>query len=189
VQVDLPLPVANAGELAAKAGFGLSCDPEVGRLLAVLAAAVPAGGRILELGTGFGVGTAWMIHGLAGRGDVELITVDHSAEQLTEAARAGWPTYVKILVGDAVESTAANGTFDLIFADAEGGKWDGLDVTIRALRPRGHLLVDDMTPPRFAHELHASKTAEVRQTLLNHPALLAVPIDWASGLILATRHA
>ena len=60
----LPEPVRLAAERAERAGFTMSCDPRTGRLLAVLAAAVPANGRVLELGTGTGAGTAWITHGL-----------------------------------------------------------------------------------------------------------------------------
>lgn len=79
------------------------------------------------------------------------------------------------------------GRFDLIFADAQGGKWEGLDATVAALRPGGQLLVDDMTPGEFADEHHARKTAEVRSRLLGHPDLISVEIAWSSGLILSTR--
>lgn len=47
-----PPLVEEMAAAGAAAGFGLSCEPEVGRLLAVLAAAVPPGGAVLELGTG-----------------------------------------------------------------------------------------------------------------------------------------
>ena len=39
--------------------------------------------------------------------------------------------------------------FDLVFADAPGGKWTGLDSTISALNPGGVLVVDDMDPGRY----------------------------------------
>lgn len=165
----------------------MSCEPGVGAMLAVLAAAVPIGGRILELGTGAGVGTAWLIHGLADRTDVDIVTVDNDPAAAALTAQMPWPPYVRFIVGDAVRITKSQGTFDLIFADAPGGKWDGLDVTISALLPGGHLLVDDMTPPQFASARHERKTTEVRTTILNHPELLSVPIDWASGLILSTK--
>ena len=48
----------------------------MGRLLAALAAAVPSGGRVLEIGTGVGVGLAWLVHGLGARRDVEVVTVE-----------------------------------------------------------------------------------------------------------------
>ena len=64
---------------------------------------------------------------------------------------------------------------------AEGGKWHGLDRTIAALAPGGHLLVDDMsTAPEY--------TAPARETLLAHPDLTAVELACGTGLILATRN-
>jgi predicted O-methyltransferase YrrM len=47
-----PAVVRDAQARAERAGFAMFCDDRVGELLAVLAAAVPRGGRILELGTG-----------------------------------------------------------------------------------------------------------------------------------------
>ena len=72
--ITLPEQVLLATELATQAGFAMSCDPDTGRLLAVLAAAVPSRGRLLELGTGAGVGTAWLTYGLQRTTDVELLT-------------------------------------------------------------------------------------------------------------------
>jgi len=72
VTEELPASVLAAHERAASAGFQLACEVEVGRLLAALAAVVPDGGRVLEIGTGVGTGLAWLVHGLGARRDVEL---------------------------------------------------------------------------------------------------------------------
>lgn len=185
-----PLPdlVAQASTNAVLMGFAMSCDDDVGRLLAVLAAAVPPDGRILELGTGAGVGTAWLVHGLGVRTDVKIITVEIDQVTASAATEAPWPGYVSLIVGDAVEIARSSGLFDLVFADAPGGKWDGLDVTIAALRPGGHLLVDDMSPAAFVDSKHELKTAEVRARILGDPSLASVELAWSTGLILSTRH-
>ena len=183
----LPEPVRLAAERAEHAGFTMSCDPDTGRLLAVLAAAVPANGRVLELGTGTGAGTAWIACGLQGREDVEVVTVEIDAATAAVAARYPWPSWVKLLTGDAVEVTRRAGSFDLIFADAQGGKWEGLDTTIAALRPGGHLFVDDMTPREFMDNHHERNTSQVRARLLDHPDLTSVEVAWSTGLILSTR--
>ena len=62
----MPALVAAATDRARSAGFPLSCEPAVGQLLA---AHLPAGARVLELGTGAGVGTAWIASGLLPRDD------------------------------------------------------------------------------------------------------------------------
>ncbi|MSX82104.1 MAG: SAM-dependent methyltransferase, partial [Actinobacteria bacterium] len=57
-------PVINRiATRAAEIGFDASCDPRTGSMLRTLAANRP-GGRLLELGTGPGVSTAWLLDGM-----------------------------------------------------------------------------------------------------------------------------
>lgn len=170
----VPALVAAATGRARSAGFRLSCDPAVGQLLAVLAAHLPAGARVLELGTGAGVGTAWIASGLLRRADVTVITVERDPQTAALAVGGVWPHFVDLRVGDALGVLGEAGAFDFIFADAPGGKWSGLDRTIAALRPHGLLVVDDMTAtPEWATEQHARQD-EVRQVLLTSPLLTSV---------------
>jgi len=182
-----PPTVTRARRNAERSGFAMSSDDRTGLLLATLAAAVPTGGAVLELGTGMGVGTAWITAGLEGRLDVRIVTVDRE-EPVSLAARDNdWPPTVEFVVGDAESLLPSLGTFDLIFADAQGGKWSGLDRTIGALRPGGFLLVDDMAPqPGWTPE-HRANNERVRVTLNAHPALIACPMDWSTGLVLCVR--
>ena len=183
----LPHLVSAARAAASRAGFELASDDRIGRLLAVLAASVPERGRILELGTGTGVGTAWLVSGLGGRDDVEVVTVESDEELCRLAGSLSWPPYLELVSGDAVERLPSLGTFDLIFADAQGGKWDRLDLTIGALRPGGHLVVDDMTPQEWWDDEQRTKQGDVARTLLAHEDLVSVELDWATGVILSTR--
>jgi demethylmenaquinone methyltransferase/2-methoxy-6-polyprenyl-1,4-benzoquinol methylase len=183
----VPAIVADAYRRAAAAGFAISSELGVGRLLAVLAAAVPHGGRILEIGTGVGAGTAWIVHGLGQRTDVEVVTVDKSAETARVAMQAAWPGFVRMVVADVLTILEGLGTFDLVFADAEGGKWTGLDRTIAAVSPGGHLLVDDMEPAAWTVPQQEAKTRAVREALLRCSDLITVELHSASGIILSTR--
>jgi demethylmenaquinone methyltransferase/2-methoxy-6-polyprenyl-1,4-benzoquinol methylase len=184
-----PARVNAALALAARRDFPYSCDDRVGHLLAVLAATTRPRDRILELGTGCGVGTAWMISGLRDRTDVEVITVELDAALSTAAQELQWPSFVPFVVGDAVEVMPSMGRFDRIFADAVGGKWERLDLTVAALNGSGLLVVDDMTPSDDWSAEQSAQQAEVRIALLSHPALVSCELDWSTGLILATRHA
>src|SRR3954453_21032802 len=131
----------------AAVGFTQSCEADVGRLLAVLVGGVPAGGRVLEIGTGAGYGTAWLTEGLATRSDVEIVSVEIDDARQAAVATDDWPSSVTFVTGDVLELFDSLGTFDLVFADAQGGKWDRLDRTVDALRPAGLLVVDDMRYP------------------------------------------
>lgn len=79
----VPPRAAAARRTAAEADFRKSCSPEVGRLLALTAAARP-GGVVAESGTGSGVGTAWLHSGLAT--DARLVTVERGPELARRAA-------------------------------------------------------------------------------------------------------
>ncbi len=131
----VPERVAAATGRARSAGFDLSCEPAVGGLLAVLAAHLPGGSRILELGTGAGMGTAWLVSGLLPRTDVTVTTVEHDPQTAQLAAQGSWPGFTDLRRGDALDVLREGGGFDLIFADAPGGKHEGLDLTIAALNP------------------------------------------------------
>ena len=173
---------------AERSGFPLSCERPVGQLLAVLAAGVRPGGHVLELGTGAGVGVAWLVRGLGERTDVTVTSIELDPRTAEVAATETWPSFVDLRVADALTflPTAA-GVFDLIFADAAGGKAEGLDLTIAALRPRGVLVVDDMRPAEDWPEDFKVRQDGVRRTLVEHPHLVCVELEHGSGMVLSTR--
>ncbi|MGX6606630.1 O-methyltransferase [Micromonosporaceae bacterium Da 78-11] len=184
-----PPQVTAAVDRSGAAGFTLSSERTTGELLTVLAGAVRPGGRILEIGTGSGVGLGRLVAGLGTRTDVAVHSVELDPEIQALAAAGRWPDFVRLHLGDVLDLYDTLGTFDLIFADAPGGKWHGLDRTIAALTPGGLLLVDDMTPPAWGSAEHQDHTHRVRDTLLGHGGLNAVEIAWSGGLILCSRSA
>jgi predicted O-methyltransferase YrrM len=185
--VTLPDVVEDARHRADATGFAFSSEPAVGALLSCLAASVPSDGRILELGTAVGCGLAWLIHGLGERRDVEVLTVDVDGALQAQTRSAPWPQYVGFRLGDAVDLLPALGTFDLIFADAPGGKTTGLGQTIAALRPGGTLVVDDMDVARHEDAALRRALTEVRQHLLTDVRLVCSELSFSSGVIMAVR--
>lgn len=167
----------------------MSSDDDVGRLLAVLAAGIRSGGRILELGTGAGVGLAWILEGLATRADVEVVSLEQDADLHRRLSSDPWPANVRLVLDDALSVMPELGLFDLIFADAPAGKLEGLDRTIESLSPGGFLVVDDMTE-RPSDPVHASywpKISRLRSELIRHPQLRSVELVWSSGVVLACK--
>ena len=184
-----PSGVREARRRASAAGFGLSSERGVGALLAALAASVPVDGRVLELGTGAGVGLAWLVAGLRGRGDVDVVTVDTDPDLQGMTRSAGWPPFVRFELGDGAALLAAGslGQFSLIFADAPGGKLEGLDDAIAALAPGGFLVVDDMDLARHDDADLCAALVKVGARLTTHPELIAAELAFSSGVILATK--
>jgi demethylmenaquinone methyltransferase/2-methoxy-6-polyprenyl-1,4-benzoquinol methylase len=183
----VPAGVLDSKRLAERLGFSFSCSDEVGRLLATLATSIPQHGRILELGTGAGVGTAWLCYGLGARADAEIVTVELDEALVAEVRNRAWPASVRFVVGDAVAELGALGLFDLVFADAPGGKWERLDLTLAAVGVGGRVLVDDMTPqPEWPPEQRVQQAAVCR-SLVSDPRFTAVEMAWGGGVILAAR--
>ena len=178
----MPVPqiVASLRQRALDAGFSLSSEDATGELLSVLSAAVQPGGRILEIGTGMGVGLGWIVAGLGTRTDVSVTTIESDPGRWAAAQIAGWPAWVQFLAGDATSLLPRLGRFDLIFADAEGGKWYGLDLTLAALDIGGMLVLDDMNGD-------APELDEIRLTISADRRLVATELYHATGILLAVR--
>nr|WP_246469808.1 class I SAM-dependent methyltransferase [Streptomyces olivoverticillatus] len=185
--VRLPPDVGAAYERESLLGFEKSSRPEAGALLSVLAAAVPPHGRVLEIGTGAGVGLAWITHGVGARDDVEVVSIELDGELAAAVARARWPRWVRLVEGDAREALGRLGSFDLLFLDAPGIKTQGLSEIVAALRPGGVLLVDDMAPDNVDDPAWRDRNSAMRERIFGDPLLVCAELTYSSGLILATR--
>src|SRR4029077_13910769 len=138
-------------------GFNLVSEPKVGALLAVLAASKP-GGRLLELGTGTGHGTAWLLAGMDGTSTLD--TVDTDANVVAVAQRhLGSDRRVSFHVMDGAQflERSAPGRFDLIYADAWPGKFTHLEEALSLVRPGGMYVIDDLLPQPNWPEGHSPK--------------------------------
>jgi len=99
--------------------FERSSIREVGRLLGALAASRPRG-RLAEIGTGTGVGAAWVVSSMGP--DATFLTVEADDDRAAACARlfANQPQ-VRVLHGDWHEVLPPEAPFDLLFFD--GGGW------------------------------------------------------------------
>jgi len=186
--LELPAAIKDTLDRAQEWGFTKSSRPEVGRLLSVLAAAVPPGGRVLEIGTGAGVGLTWIVHGLGSRDDVEVISVDLDPERAASVRAFGWPDWVSVVTGDGAKVLRDSpGSFDLIFPDSPDEKTFGIGPSIAALRPGGILLLDDMEELKERGPERTARLSEVRHQLSEAPDLLYVDLPLVSGVVLAAR--
>lgn len=181
--VDVPSLVRAAVADAERLGFPLCCRPEIGRLLHVLAAGVPAGGRIGETGTGTGAGLAWMV--CATRPDVSFVSIELDAT-LADAARARFVDHpnVTVVTGDAA-AIGDHGPFDLLVLDGGPGSGKGDHPPAdpdAVLVPGGVLTVDDFTPMTAWPPRHEGRFDEPRAHWLTHPSLHSTEIRVADDL-------
>lgn len=133
--------VTAARARAAEVGCG-AVDAATGAVLRLLAAATDAK-AVVELGTGAGVSSLWLLAGM--RPDGVLTTVDTETEHQRLARQAlveaGYGTgRVRLITGEAlaVLPRLSDGAYDLVFCDAARSEnLDYLTAALRLLRPGG----------------------------------------------------
>jgi predicted O-methyltransferase YrrM len=152
---EIPALVRQAHAAARQVGFPVTRDdpghshgsaslPGTGRFLAMLAAGC-TGGSIAELGTGTGIGTAWMAAAMPA--DCTLVTAEIDPVRAAAAAEVlSSDDRVRVLTGDWAALLPPLGPYDLIFCDSgvrDAATFSGL---VDLLKPGGRIVMDDMTP-------------------------------------------
>jgi predicted O-methyltransferase YrrM len=169
--------------------FPMGSEAKTGSLLRTLAATKP-GGAFLELGTGTGIGTAWILAGMDQY--ARLTSIDNDASVMAVARLyLGHDPRVTFHTGDGAQflETLRGQQFDLIFADTWPGKYDHLDEALSLLKPGGLYIIDDLLPQPSWPDGHAAKVTALIAELRQRADLLLTTLSWASGLIVATKRA
>lgn len=156
-------------------------------MLRVLAASKP-GGRLLELGTGTGLSTAWLLDGMYPGATLVSVDIDPGPQAVARETLGDDPR-LEIVTADAAVflRRQVRASFDLIFADAMPGKYELLDEALALLRPGGLYVIDDMLPQANWPEGHAQKVSPLVADLAARAELRIVSLAWSSGVVVAAR--
>jgi predicted O-methyltransferase YrrM len=179
------IPALQADTSAA--GFTMVSDPLTCSLLRTLAVCRP-GGKFLELGSGTGVSTAWILDGMDAQ--AQLTTIDNEPTLLAILQKhLGGDRRLTVVCADGDEflQSLAGQKFDFIFADTWPGKYHLLDEALSLLRPGGIYAIDDMLPQPNWPEGHGEKVDRLIRDLDHRPDFRVVKMSWATGIILATK--
>ena len=186
-KIKLPPRLPQIMSETARLNFTMASDTLTGCLLRTLAATKPAG-DFLELGTGTGVATAWLLDGMDERS--RLISVEMDEAVLAVA---------KEFLGDdpRTDFFHADGAwwleqnvlfrFDMIFADSWPGKYTHLDEALRLLKRGGLYVVDDMLPQPNWPNGHALRADELISILEDREDLVITKLNWSTGIIIGTK--
>jgi len=144
---ELGFPLMPEGRPAGFTGPASACIPEVGRLLSALAAGYP-NGKIAEFGTGAGVGTAWLLHGLSKNAKLFSAELDEKLVRRTRELFSNYPD-VEIRQGDCFKVLADEMPFDLLFMDSGVRQFlvpENWDKATEMIKVGGKIVFDDLTP-------------------------------------------
>jgi predicted O-methyltransferase YrrM len=172
-----------------------SSDPEVGKLLSILARARGAR-RILEVGTAIGYGTLCLARG-APEGHVTTIDPDPARREVARGflARGGVLERVELVAGEALAVLPRlDGPFDLVYLDAVKEEYRRyLDAVVPKLAIGGLVVVDNLLwkgrvaePPEEA-DRSADAIRAFNGYLMIHPQLESVLLPLGDGVGLGVK--
>lgn len=168
-------------------GFTMASDIKTCSLLRTLAASKPSG-KFLELGTGTGLSTSWILNGMDN--DSNLVSIDND-DKLLEIAHKflGSDQRLNLISIDGAEWVAKNKhqKFDYIFADTWHGKYLLLDEVLAMLNKGGLYIIDDMIPQSNWPDGHHEKAIKLVDYLETREDLLLTKQVWATGIIVAVK--
>ena len=169
-------------------GFTMASDILTCSLLRTLASSKPSG-KFLELGTGTGLSTAWILDGMDSNST--LISIDKEEEYLSIARKyLGEDKRLSLMLSDGEVWVKNNlgQKFDYIFADTWHGKYLLLDEVLEMLDRGGLYIVDDMLPQPNWPEGHQEKAIEFVKRLEGKEDLSLTKQNWATGIIIAVKN-
>lgn len=187
IHLNNPLPLQSIWQDTHAIGFNMASEPLGCSLLRTLAASKP-NSKFLELGSGTGLSTAWLLDGMCPAS--HLTSLDNDAALLVILERhLGNDARLKIVCADGDEflRSLKGQRFDFIFADTWAGKYRLLDEALALLNPGGLYVIDDMLPQPNWPEGHAAKAAQLLATLEQRRDLRMTKLFWASGIVIATK--
>jgi len=166
--------------------FNMASDIYTGSLLKTLVASKP-GGRILELGTGSGLATSWIISGLDE--NAVLTSVENNAMLLSVAQENLPDARIIFVLEDGYKwlQDYQGEKFDLIFADAMPGKYDLFEEAFSLLKTGGFYIIDDMFPQANWPEGHDDRVNSFINFLEERKDIILTKLDWSTGIIIAVK--
>lgn len=184
-----PFPKAynHLDEATKASGFTMASDTLTCSLLRTLAASKPSG-QFLELGTGTGLSTSWILDGMdAGS---SLTSVDNDSVFLEIAKNfLGNDKRLSLILADGAVWFGENQhrKFDYIFADTWHGKYLLLEEALSMLNKGGLYIIDDMLPQPNWPEGHHEKAIKLVTDLEARTDLILTKQVWATGIIIAVK--
>lgn len=168
-------------------GFTMASDALTCSLLKTLAASKPKS-KFLELGTGTGLSTSWILEGMDK--DSTLISIDYDPALLAIASKfLGNDKRLTLIEtdGEAWVTKNLDQKYDYIFADTWHGKYLMLDDVLAMLNKGGLYIIDDMLPQSNWPEGHHEKALNLVSYLESRDDLALTKQVWATGIIIAVK--
>ena len=183
---NLPKRLKEIEQATKDLGFTMPSDRLTGSLLRSLCASKPAA-QILEIGTGTGLSACWLLDGMDSAS--HLVSVDNDSSVVAVAKEFLKDSRLTLNTADGLPFIRGlkKASYDLIFADAMPGKYEGFIDTIQLLCDGGICVIDDMLPQDNWPAGHQDRVDELVNYISTCPLLTSVFLEWSTGVIICTK--
>ncbi len=183
----LPLHLESIEIATIGLGFDMPSERNTGALLRTLASTKPAS-NLLEIGTGTGLATAWLLDGMDERSTLTSLDNDEVALSVARDHLSN-DQRLTLVLDDGNDWLKRNQDrrYDLIFAESYPGKYNNFELAWDILKQGGIYLIDDMLPQKNWPVGHENKVKQLSKDLQNRNDANLTWLKWASGLILAVK--
>ncbi|MFN3660151.1 MAG: O-methyltransferase [Brevinematales bacterium] len=165
--------------------------PEVGQFLSLLVSLVSPS-SLLEIGTGSGYSTLWLLRYLPER--ARIVTVERDKNRYREALALFYQKPVEVVYGEAEEFLKDCGeTFEMVFLDAEKRMYRHLLPYITDHLSCGGLLVVDNLFGKYLHQkrentLPAESVLEdFYEEMVSSPYYRVFAFSWEDGILVGQK--
>ena len=187
VKQSFPKGYQQIDEATKLSGFTMASDVLTCSLLRTLARSKPAS-KFLELGTGTGLSTSWILDGMDE--DSTFTSIDHDLKfiEIAQSFLSG-DDRLKFVCMDGGKWVEENKDqkYDFIFADTWHGKYLLLEEALSMLNKGGLYIVDDMLPQPNWPAGHHEKAINLVGQLEKRNDLVLTKQVWATGIIIAVK--
>jgi predicted O-methyltransferase YrrM len=185
-----------ARERAADIGAG-SVTPAVGALLSLLTK-LSGGKAVVEVGTGAGVSSLWLLSGMSDDGVLTTIDIEPEHQRIAKEAFSDasiGPSRTRLISGRAqdVLTRLADDSYDLVFIDADPlDQPDYVVEGVRLLRSGGVIVVHGAAAggragDPSAHDAEVAAVREAARLIAENDQLTPALVPLGDGLLAAVR--
>jgi predicted O-methyltransferase YrrM len=188
-----------ARQNAAEVGDAPPISPAAGATLRFLAAAINAK-AVVEIGTGCGVSSIWLLRGMPADGVLTSVDIEPEHQRLARQAfsQAGFASNrVRLIGGRALDvlPRLTDGGYDMVCCDADKQEYpDYLSAATRLLRPGGIVTFDNalwhgrVPDPAYRDE-DTTAIREVCENLRSSEQLVPLLLPVGDGLLAGVKRA
>ena len=185
--INFPKNLNQILEITKKMNFTALCEEKTGVLLRLLASTKP-GGQFLEIGTGTGVSTCWIIDGMNEESVLETVEINEENQSVAKRF-LGERNNVEFYLEDASNFIMKiEKKYDFVFADSFPGKFNLKEKVLESINVGGYYIIDDLVPQvNWPDDDHPIKVRDLIRDLENDKRFQILKLNWASGIIVCVR--